>query len=564
MAANDDPVPGRDRQVIVDQVGYLPGDQKKAIVTAEATAFEVRTADDDEPVFEGALSDPVYDEAADERVRHAEFTPVSDPGEYVVVADDGSRSHPFRIGEGVYDDVLATVGRLYSLKRSDTPIDDPVTGLETEGGHGQDANAALFFADDYHDEGDILDVAGGWYDAGDYGKYVPPGAVAVAHMLLAHELAPEAFEPGQYDLPPGLEPDDPDVPDVLGEARFELEWLERMQRPDGAVYHKVGGDRWPGLDVRPSEDTQDRYVYGLSTFGTAMYAAAMAMAARVYRDVDPAFAERALGNARDAQSYLEANPEPYFRYDEGQDDGSGPYRKDGDGEERFWAAAELFRTTGEDRYAEYLEAELGEWFDADPTPPTWSDGLALGQWAYLRADAADPDRRSALESGFVAYADRLVETLDGRGYRIALDPDEYQWACSKYALAKGLVALLANELDPDDAYVAAAMDQLHYALGRTPTGYSYVTGVGEKPVRNPHDRMVASTGTMIPGMLVTGANGEGGDRIVESLLDEHSPPPAKAFVDDERSPSLTEWAVDYTAPLFVVLAYACDGVEPTG
>ena len=560
---------GPTTQVHVDQVGYLPSAPKVAVTTVDAARFAVVDTDEGEVVQTGSLSEQIDDADAGETVRRASFTSLSSSGTYRVAVGTGeeaagkltvtlARSPTFRIAPDVYDDTLVDCVRLYSLKRSNTAIDDPNTGLEVPAGHTQDAQARLFYGHGERDEGETLDVAGGWYDAGDYGKYVPPGAVTVGQLLLAYEQYPEAFGAGQCGLPSGLSRDDRDagLPDLLVEAKFELEWLERMQRPDGAVYHKVAATEWPELDEAPTDDRRERYVYGSSTFGTAQYAAAMAMAARVYEPFDPAFAEGALSNAREAHEYLVANPDPHFRFDEGQDDGSGPYRKETDGEERFWATAELLKTTGESRYADHLDSAYAELFDAPVRAPVWSDTLSLGQWAYLGADAGRSDRRRTLESAFTEYADDLVATIEADGYRDALDTDDYHWASTKLALSKGGLLLLANEIDPDDRYVGGALGQVHYALGRTPTGYSYVTGQGTFPTRNPHDRLVESTGTYLPGMVVSGANRNGDDETLAAYIDGVDPAPAKCYVDAMESFSANEWAVDYTAPIFLLLGHA--------
>ncbi|WP_436910878.1 glycoside hydrolase family 9 protein [Halosimplex marinum] len=574
--------PGSDRpaqRVHVDQVGYLPSAPKRAVAAVDAERFTVLEVGDGTVTLSGDLSEPVEDPDAGETVRRADFSALSDPGEYRVAVGHGEaesgglretagESVTFRVGADVYDGTLADTVRLYTLKRSNTAIDDPVTGLDVPAGHTQDAEARMYFGDAFREEGDRLDASGGWYDAGDYGKYVPPGAVTVGQMLLAYERYPDAFEAGQCDLP--VEGSDAErsedrlpaadgeasLPDLLVEAKFELEWLERMQREDGAVYHKVAAREWPAIDEAPVDDDRERYVYGLSTFGTAQYAAAMAMAARVYADWAPEFADRALANARAAHDYLASNPEPEFRFDPDQDDGSGPYRKDTDREERFWAAAELLKTTGDTRYADHLEVRFADLFDAAVRAPVWDDTLSLGQWAYLTADAADDARADRLEAAFVDYADRLVADIEADGYRCALDTEGYHWASTKLALSKGGMLLLADAIEPDDRYVAGALDQLHYALGRTPTGYSYVTGQGTHPPRNPHDRLVEGTGTYLPGMVVSGANRNGDDECLAEYIAETDAPPAKCYVDATASYSANEWAIDYTAPIFLLLGHA--------
>jgi endoglucanase len=262
---------------------------------------------------------------------------VNAAGRYVLSVDDGAaESHEFEIGLSPWGQVLAEIGRHYTLVRSGVAIDDPVTDIELEAGHPQDAEASTYWDDQFVGTGTI-DVSGGWYDAGDYGKYVPPACVTVAQLMLAYEWNPSTFATGQFAFPPNVSEADREagMPDLLAEVKYELEWLEKMQRPDGSVYHKVAGTEWAAMNTTRAEDDEDRVVFGLTTYGKAQFAGAMAMAARVYEDVAPDFADRMLGNARDAFQYLQRNREAAFRFDEGQDSGSGPYRKYTDDEDLF-------------------------------------------------------------------------------------------------------------------------------------------------------------------------------------------------------------------------------------
>jgi len=551
--------------VLVDQVGYHPEETGRGVVRAETSACFVLNAETGDTVAAASLSNPIEATHAGETVRHAAFE-VSDPGEYVLATDTGAESVPFTVGEGVGGTVLAEAVRHYTLQRANAAIDDPITGLERDAGHPQDRTAEMYFSDAFHEKGDTLDVHGGWYDAGDYGKYVPPAAVTVAQLLLAYEWHPAVFETGAFAVSEALVGGDTDgVPDLLAEVRYELEWLERMQRPDGAVYHKVAGQSFPELDTAPSEDTQTRYVFGLSTFGTAMYAGAMAMAARVYDPFDTAFANRLLGNAEGAFGYLEETPDPAFRFDEGQDDGSGPYRKDADRTERFWAGAELLKTTGESGYEDYLGDTLGDQFGAAPSPVSWADTRLLGQWAYYTADAGTASRKSTVEDAVRSRAGEVRDRVERDGYRVALTAEEYDWGSTRVALAKGNLLWMAHEMDADPRDARAARDQVHYVLGRSTTGYAYVTGAGERFPENVHDRVDLSTGIRIPGQLVGGPNDDGDDPVTEAYIEAEDPPPAKAYLDDEEAYSVNEPAIDYAAPLVFALANVVSpaGVSPT-
>ncbi|WP_308215563.1 glycoside hydrolase family 9 protein [Sinobaca sp. H24] len=474
---------------------------------------------------------------------------------------DTDTSYSFEIREDIYEQQLIDTTRSYTLQRSITDINDPITGLNIEAGHLQDKEAQVYFSDEYYEEGQTIDVAGGWYDAGDFGMYTAPSAVTVAQLLQAYEMNESAFYEGQLDFPEGISNEG--LPDILAEIKFNLEWMESMQRPeDGGVFHKNSGLEWPGM-IEPSEDEQERYVFGISTFSTAQYAASMAMASRIYEDYDEEYSNQLLENAEAAFAYLENNTEPSFRVDEGQDDGSGAYDKGvetGEGtediEERFWAAAELYKTTGDIKYDAYLDNEdFRELFREQPNYVSWANTHSLGQWAYWTADNGQEERKDDIEAAFTSYAEDTVQQINEDGYSSALSAEEYTWASAKNAIAKGNLLLMADKITPNKEYVDAAIEQLHFVLGRNATGHSFLTGAGDNAPENPHHRIIESTGVYVPGLLVGGPNGFGGDEYLDEWLDSDNPPaPGKAYLDELDSFATNEYAIDYTAPLVLMLS----------
>jgi endoglucanase len=540
----------------VNQVGYLPDAPKIAVLEgdAEADRFLVVDAATKTVVFEGEIGRADIDVNSGERVRHLDFSPLAAEGEYAVVVPGAGSSVKFRIARNVYYAPFFDALRSYTLGRSGLAIDDPVTGLKHAAGHTQDAEAMLDIDHPHAPAGTAIDVSGGWYDAGDFGKYVTPGAVTAAQLLLAYELKPEKFGVGQLKFPAGFESDVPGLPDALAEVKYELDWLLKMQRPDGAVYHKVSGLTWPGM-IRPEDDTQPRYVFGMTTYGTGIFAGAMAMAARIYEPFDAEYAERLLEAAERAFRFLEENPEPIVLRSERQDNGSGPYDKSGDQDDRLWAAAELLKTTGDPRYAAYIDKKLSHLLTRDPIIIGWASTLTLGQFAYATAEAADPAVREAVKQKLVKAADDIVGRIGRDGYRYSLSSNEYSWASAKNGMAKAQLLLLANELEPKEAYLHGALDQIHYTLGRNAIGTTYLTGSGTEMPDHPHNRMIIGTGTYIPGLLVGGPNKFGGDPELDKLLERTSPPPAKAYLDISGSWASNEYAIDYNAPLVFALAW---------
>ena len=276
---NTQPLQGS--HIKVNQVGYPAMSKKIAIVTnaTAASEFELIDLNKGQVVFKGELTEARQDADSGDSVQQADFSKAMMASTYVISVQGAGTSHPFRIGDGVYRSVFIHTFRTFTMQRSLTDIDDPLTGLRFAAGHEQDKRAIVNFSDGVSNKGDIIDVSGGWYDAGDYGKYVPPGAASAAFLLLAYDFHPEKFKTGQLIFPRDVSEKEQaaGLPDVLSEVKVELDWLMKMQRKDGMLYHKVAGLGWPGMDTPPAGDFVPRYVFGKSTYGTAIASATFAM-----------------------------------------------------------------------------------------------------------------------------------------------------------------------------------------------------------------------------------------------------------------------------------------------
>lgn len=549
------PLPGS--MIKVNQVGYPAKSKKIAIVTNATNAREFELIDliKGGVIYTGELTDAVVDPDSGDSVQQADFSKTMMSSTYIISVAGAGISHPFRIGEDVYRSVFINTLRTFTMQRSLTDIDDPLTGLRFAAGHEQDKRAIVNFSDGVSNKGDIIDVSGGWYDAGDYGKYVPPGAASAAFLLLAYDFNPEKFKAGQLIFPRGVSEQEQvaGLPDILSEVKVELDWLIKMQRNDGMLYHKVAALGWPGMDTPPAGDFVKRYVFGKSTYGTAIASATFAMAARLYEPFDKQYASELLTHAKQAFEYLEKHPEFEFFYEEQQDLGSGPYRKDTDKEDRFWAAAELLRTTGDARYDQYLQAEFNDLFTQTPAIIGFDHPLLFGQWAYYHSAAGQNGNKEKLKSTLTAQADTLAAQIQADAYLNSLETNEYLWGSNRNVSAKGVHLLLAYQLDNKREYEEAALEQLHYILGRNALGRSFVTNTGTVYASRPHHRITNSTMTMIPGLMVGGPNSSGGDETINQLKSRLTP--AKTYVDDITSFSTNEYAVDYNAPFSFLVSY---------
>ena len=161
------------------------------------------------------------------------------------------------------------------------------------------------------------------------------------------------------------------------------------------------------------------------------------------------------------------------------------------GDEMLWASAELWRTTAprelqtttssqhERQYRETLR----------PTaPPSWPTVAPLGLWTYALDRMAAGDAVQEIRAASIAAADALVARTAAHAYRISMVRSDFVWGSNAVAANYGLQLLVATAIAPKRAYVDAALDNLHYLLGRNTFSLSWVTGVGANPFRHPHHR----------------------------------------------------------------------------
>ncbi len=518
---------GDGERVFINQLGYLPGWPKYLISDGRADRFMIQDQSG-AMVWRGGLR-AMDDPTSKRRIWRGEFSGLNLPGRYQVSVPGVGRSYQFAIGADIYADLLRKGLRFYFLQRCGIALQDDETGLAHEACHVGDGFIAR--ADAFHKAGDKIACAGGWHDAGDYGKYVSTTAVTVAQMLSIYELHPEKFPDSQLGIPESGN----GRSDLLDEALVGLDWLLSMQRPDGAVYHKIGGDRWPTFTI-PESDTGPRNVYGVSTFATAKFAAVAAMAARVLAPLMPDYAGRCARAARLAWDYLSAHP-LFWDHDQFDDNGSGAYGQADDAADRLWASAELslIGAAGGD-----LAASLERY---TPVPVSWQDAALLGLFDLAKSPAVPDDLRQAAGAKIKDLAGRFLKSAQTSGYRYTLFYPEFVWASNKEALARGAVMLMADYLHPDQACARAALAQLDFVLGLNPLSKCFVTGLGSDPPRMTHHRFDAAQSRSVPGMLVGGPNNR-----AESGSEPAGGGPF-SYIDVRASYSSNEPAIDYNAAL---------------
>lgn len=555
--------------IYVNQVGYLPQAGKVAVSSFPCN-FQLINAQTQLSVLDGAATAAGSDACSGEQVWQIDFSEAVVPGSYYILADNGERSHTFRIEENVYEALKSAVVKALYYQRCGCELVMEHAGVYT---HKACHTAPSIFLEDYISKApnpQQFDMTGGWHDAGDFGRYTSPAAVALAHLLYAYELFPEKL---QMNL--NIPESGNDMPDLLNECFYELTWLLKMQAPDGGAYHKLTSFSHADF-IMPEEDSAQFIIYPVSSMATADFAAVMALASRVYAPFRPAFSKQALAAARKAWAWLETHPYIGFHNPDGSN--TGEYDDECDLDERLWACAELLRTDrenapmmqGKNTYLEKLKE-----YSAMPVSKTdfgWTDVSGLAALTIL----FDPDHSAGcLEADYkkvlFAEADRLCELQTVSGYRLAMKPDDFVWGSNMVVCNRAMLLILASLLADDRKtadgretadhrkaadYREAALNQLHYLLGRNALDISYVTGFGENAFRNPHNRPTFADGIELPmpGWVSGGPFKTPCDEAARARIPEGTAP-MKCYVDHVDSYSTNEITIYWNSPVAFMTAF---------
>lgn len=526
--------------ILVNQVGYLPESEKKAVVRSGdadsvSGSFEVVDADG-KTVYTGELEASKENEASAEATAIADFTEVKEPGTYTIVTENYGESFAFEIGETVYEDVSASVLKMFYLQRCGEEITDDDFGhaaCHTDGAiiHGSPSSA-------------FVEVQGGWHDAGDYGRYVVAGAKAAADLMLAYEAYGE-----QFGDDTGIPESGNGTSDILDEVKYELDWMLQMQDSEtGGVYHKITGENFPDT-VMPEEETAQMVLAPISTTATADFAAVMAMAARVFDSAEDS--QTYLAAAKQAWSYLEANPGDGVGFKNPDSIVTGEYGDTDDTDERYWALAELYKTTGD---ASYLTAMKDYDLTKVASGLGWQNVGLYGIYAYLSAAPSD-DYYKTVKEQFDKAVETAYANAGADAYGVALQSTEYTWGSNMNVANNGMLFLMANQLEANPDYVKAAQQQLDYIMGTNTNSYCFITGFGTLSPVNPHHRPSQAMGAVMSGMLIGGPDANLEDPYAKATLADKAP--AACYVDNAQSYSCNEITIYWNSPLVYLLA----GVE---
>ncbi|MBN1652369.1 MAG: glycoside hydrolase family 9 protein [Deltaproteobacteria bacterium] len=568
--------------IFVNQQGYLPNLKKIAVMKSESTAplrWQLLDASGAE-VSSGMTGVFGRDTASGDSLHWIDFSAFQKPMRGLVLQAGGFRSHPFDIDARIYHRMKYDALAYFYHNRSGIEIKLPYAGQKCwtrPAGHLGDKKVACAPNSGCNYS---LDVSGGWYDAGDHGKYVVNGGISLWTLFNMYERAKylgtnsEDFADGRMNIPENRN----GVSDLLDEARYQMEFMLKMQVPEGMplagmAHHKIHDENWTELGVAPHEDKMTRYLQRPSTAATLNLAASAAQCARIYKDIDPAFAAKCLTAAERAWAAAQENPDRLITAQESV--GGGAYDDSHVQDEFYWAAAELFVTSGKDIYRDYM-VNQSQYFKAAAevlkpqaseagmsTSMTWQNTETLGTISLAVVPNRLPaEEVEAMRRNLINTADSYVKLIDSEGYRVPFKPgpdNQYPWGSNSFILNNLLLIALAYDFTKEIEYLNNVAVGMDYIMGRNPMDQCYVTGYGDRPLRNPHHRfwshqIKSSNPPAPPGAVSGGPN--------SSLQDPYARAaglvgraPQKCFIDHIESWSTNEIAINWNAVFAWITAF---------
>ncbi|HXB94798.1 MAG TPA: glycoside hydrolase family 97 catalytic domain-containing protein [Puia sp.] len=608
IVPSGDPVLVPPPAIAVNQLGFYPQAPKIAVAcfppgaangspgaasSTSADFFYILSKAGD-TAFSGRLGMLTPSTNSSLSTRMADFSALKKDGTYRIYVPGIGESYPFRIGRRVMAPLSVAALKGYYYQRSAMPLEPAYAGLWSRPA-GHPDNQVLIHpsaATDTRPAGTVISTPGGWYDAGDYNKYIVNSGITMGTLLDAYEDFAAYYDTLHTNIPPlvagGVPAGDGGtvqggkgaVPDLLNETIYNLRWMLSMQDPaDGGVYNKCTNAAFDGM-VMPGVTKEPRYVVQKGTAATLDFAAVMSQAARILRKFGgqlPGLSDSCLLAATHAWRW--ALQHPALAYDQEAMNRqfeppvtTGGYGDRNFGDEWFWAAVELMVTTRVDNQgkigsgSDAYEAVVRQHIDAPLSLPTWSNVQMMGNYTLLRSRNAlpaswQPAVRS-LQQRLLAMADSYIGKISSSAFHTVMgaNPRDFVWGSNSVAANEGMLLLNAWMQQKDGKYVDAALGNLDYLLGRNATGYCFVTGMGSHSPLHPHHRPSIADGVEapIPGLLAGGPNPGRQDRQHYTYTQ-----PETAYTDQNGAYASNEIAINWNAPL-VYLAGAIEAIGLQG
>ncbi len=573
-------------QILTNQVGYFPDRAKRATMLCDdkkGVSFDI-IDDSGKSVYSGKSTPFGHDNDSDDDVHILDFSDFDEEGTFHIEADNGAVSRDIKIGgSDVYSSMLYDSLNYFYQNRSGIEIESSLISsgdadaLARAAGHPKDM-AEIEQTWGYSGSSGSIDVTGGWYDAGDHGKYVVNGGFSLWMLQDQYETALKyGFEDKYADGTMNLPENTNGFPDLLDEARWEMDWMFSMIVDSGdfkdMAYHKAHDEKWTALGIAPADDDMKRIVKPPTTAATLNLAACAAQSARLWDGIDDKFSDKCLEAAEKCYAAAKKHPDMFAPLDESI--GGGAYGDTDVDDEFYWAAMELFITTGDKKY--YSDAKDSKFFLEMPTSLDggesvntvgsfdWGNTAGLGTLsAALNPDSFDKKEAESISDNICSAADSFIGVENEQGYGLPYgssklaynDSDEgYVWGSNSFVADNSIVIAFAYLLSDDDKYMDGVICGMDYLLGRNAMDYSYVTGYGTHAIEFPHHRywswLIDDTFPKAPcGVLCGGPNSGMQDPWVQgSGWKKGQIPPQKCYLDHIEAWSVNECTINWNASL---------------
>lgn len=551
----------------LNQEGFYPNAPKIAVLTkaSDAKYFYVLSPGLKDTVYKGLLSQAMQSANSSIVTRIADFSSFKKPGRYIIGVAGAGHSFAFKIVKNIHHDAGVSVLKGYYFQRVSTPLEAAYAGKwQRPAGH-PDTNVLVHAsaASVERPPGTVIASPGGWYDAGDYNKYIVNSGITMGTMLSAYEDFPAYYKKLKTNIPESNN----DVPDILDEIIYNLRWMLTMQDPfDGGVYNKCTNADFDGM-VMPGVTKAPRYVVQKGTAATLGFAAVMAQSCRIFRKFErqlPGLADSCLNAAALAWKWAQINPS--MRYDQNAINKThtpkittGGYGDNNFTDELFWAASELFATTHDKKYFPPIQQQV----KASVTLPSWANVHMLGLYTLFRTQhTLGREVHPIIEEAkirFISFAGNLVSDIEKSAFKTVMGKSKthFNWGSNSNAANQGIVLINAFLLTKNKKSIAHALSNLDYILGRNATGYCFVTGLGSRAPMRPHHRQsVADTiDEPVPGLLAGGPNPGKQDGCKYAFNE-----PETTYADVDCSYASNEIAINWNAPL-VYLVNAVEALQ---
>lgn len=533
----------------MNQAGFLPNAEKYALVSfypelysiSEGDTFSVCDAKTGETVFNGTLQllSEFDQRDSGEKVLKADFSELETIGTYYIAVDGFDHSAEFSISDNVYMAALTAAQKYFYYQRQGIALETEYAGEFARDDLGIDDSSVPFASD----SSKTIASDKGWFDAGDSGKYVNTGADAVSSLLWAYEMYPQSFPDNSLNIPESGN----GIPDLLDEARWELEWILTMQDAEsGGFYPRIQGD----AGERTVMDKN-----GCTTDDTACAAGVLAEAYLAYKDFDSEFAGKCLATAERGWEFLENHPENIVSYD--------VYVVSDDTADRLWAAAALYRINGDASCKAYFEqnytALSAEFEDSYACANRWGSYWLNGCWHYLLADKQDETVSEWLTEEIGIWRETLLTTKWGNNiWGVPLHKGNYFRGITAEICNMSMALSVTDEiLNLNDSRTEqCAETSLSWILGANPLGISYVSGIGDNSIQTIHSEIYENDGiNSIPdGYMPQGPN--------YTSLKNYSRFAAKCYIDNQNDWVCNEHTIYANAALVYLLAEVTAEAEP--